>query len=38
VRTWKLNDIKTTFPRLRRLAVVQNNGGVRSSILDLEVR
>ena len=38
VRAWKLNDIKTTFPRLRRLVVVQNNGGVRSSILDLEVR
>jgi len=38
IRAWKLNDIKTTFPRLRRLVVIRNNGGARNSVLDLEVR
>jgi len=38
VSSWKLNDIKTTFPRLRRLVVIRNSGGVRNSVLDLEVR
>jgi hypothetical protein len=38
IRAWKLNDIKTTFPRLRRVVVIRNSGGVRRSVLDLEVR
>jgi hypothetical protein len=38
VRAWKLNDIQTTWPKLRRLIVVRNNGGSRYSVLDLEVR
>jgi hypothetical protein len=38
IRAWKLNDLKTTFPSLRRLVVIRNSGGVRNNVLDLEVR
>ena len=38
IRAWKIGDVRTTFPKLRRLVVVRNGGGVRRSVLDLEAR
>jgi hypothetical protein len=38
IRAWKIGDIRQQFPKLRRLIVVRNTGGVRRSVLDLEAR